>query len=244
MSFHFCDCDLRWEGASERERTKAGFYWIVITSNQSDRWVLEWSARFHAADGLAVCVWVCVYWLGASWPVWWCVLECQVCIYQCFHWFCISKGRLNLLCVCLRSCTFAYLSVHKHFCVMYVSRTHKQNPKTHIRSLRLCDKILSLWLQYEKIFYMNDQLFYMNNRSNVLSNKPTGNYYSLSWAENSALISPVSSSGIWCQVKTRSDKPTVHYLIAMSATNKRKKIERQTSLRSRDFLRRLRPNQS
>lgn len=69
-----------------------------------------------------VCSFPCCWWInsvrvcvrvridrGGLWRVWWGVLECQVCIYQCVHWSCISEGRLSLLCECLRGCTFAYL---------------------------------------------------------------------------------------------------------------------------------------
>lgn len=107
---------------------EARCYRIVITSNQSDRWGLERSARFHAADGLVrqcVCMCVCIDKGGRPGCVWWCVLECQVCIYQCVHWFSISEGRLNLLSECeCKLHVYVFVHVHKCFPVMYVCSTH------------------------------------------------------------------------------------------------------------------------
>lgn len=76
--------------------------------------MLESSARFHAADGLAVCVpvfvCVCVLIGGA------CGMLDGVCIGMSGVYFinvsidfAFLRGGLNLLCKCWRSCTFAYL---------------------------------------------------------------------------------------------------------------------------------------
>lgn len=132
------------------QRMEAGCYRIVITSNQSDRWVLERSARFHAADGLAVCVSVCVLIRGPVACLMGCIGMAGVYLSMCpliLHFWGeieFALGGFKKMCfgIFVRS---MYLSVHKRFCVMYVCKSPKPpNPETHIKSLILCDKILSL----------------------------------------------------------------------------------------------------
>lgn len=58
-NIHLRDHDLNCVRATEGENGCC--YWIGITSNQSDRWVLESCACFHVPDGLEC---ECAYWSG------------------------------------------------------------------------------------------------------------------------------------------------------------------------------------
>lgn len=58
-NIRLCDRDPYCVRATEGENGCC--YWIGITSNQSDRWVLERPACFHVADGLEC---ECAYWSG------------------------------------------------------------------------------------------------------------------------------------------------------------------------------------
>lgn len=165
-------------------RTEARCYRIVITSNLSDRWVLESAARFHAADGLAVCASVRVLIWGVFDGVYWnvrCVFI-NVSIDSAFlrgDWICfVSVGgavRLHICAIRVFVCTQA----------TWVCRTHKQTPKP--------PDTLDHWSS-ETGFYPSDSnmrvfssckaslvnIFTWTVDQMVLSDKPTGKYYSYS----------------------------------------------------------------
>lgn len=117
------------------------------------RWWIS-SARVGVCGTASVLIWE-----GPVLCVWQCVLECQVCIYQCVHRFWIPEGSSNLLWECLRSCSFAYLCVPclclnaRGFCVMHMCRALSPKPPRHTlvrwssESLRGEDFILVIRVQ-------------------------------------------------------------------------------------------------